>query len=124
MKKTFIILGTALILSSAAAQKTYSFDKNHARLGFSASHFGVSNVEGTFRILEATLKSAKDDFTDAVIEMKADAKGIMLMFDMKYIKPIMVYGDQEKVQPHPEQDGQYFEYKPPHRLQGLRSSGA
>lgn len=33
-----------------------------------------------------------------LLEMKADAKGIMLMFDMKYIKPIMVYGDQEKIQ--------------------------
>lgn len=33
-----------------------------------------------------------------LLEMKADKKGIMLMFDMKYIRPIMVYGDQEKVQ--------------------------
>lgn len=33
-----------------------------------------------------------------LLEMKADEKGIMLMFDMKYIKPIMVYGDQEKIQ--------------------------
>lgn len=33
-----------------------------------------------------------------LLEMKADVKGIMLMFDVKYIKPIMVYGDQEKVQ--------------------------
>ncbi|KOS06612.1 histidine kinase [Flavobacterium akiainvivens] len=33
-----------------------------------------------------------------LLEMKADRKGIMLMFDMKYIKPIMVYGDQEKIQ--------------------------
>ena len=33
-----------------------------------------------------------------LLEMKADLKGIMLMFDMKYIKPIMVYGDQEKIQ--------------------------
>ena len=33
-----------------------------------------------------------------LLEMKADKKGIMLMFDMKYIKPIMVYGDQEKIQ--------------------------
>jgi two-component system phosphate regulon sensor histidine kinase PhoR len=33
-----------------------------------------------------------------LLEMKADKKGIMLMFDMKYIKPIMVYADQEKVQ--------------------------
>lgn len=33
-----------------------------------------------------------------LMEMKADKKGIMLMFDQKYIKPIMVYADQEKVQ--------------------------
>lgn len=33
-----------------------------------------------------------------LLEMKADKKGIMLMFDMKYIKPIMVYADQEKIQ--------------------------
>jgi two-component system phosphate regulon sensor histidine kinase PhoR len=33
-----------------------------------------------------------------LLEMKADVRGIMLMFDRKYIKPIMVYGDQEKVQ--------------------------
>jgi two-component system phosphate regulon sensor histidine kinase PhoR len=30
--------------------------------------------------------------------MKADSKNIILMFDMKYIKPIMVYADQDKVQ--------------------------
>ena len=33
-----------------------------------------------------------------LFEMKADKKGIMLMFDMKYIKPVMVYADQEKIQ--------------------------
>ena len=33
-----------------------------------------------------------------LLEMKADKKNIILMFDMKYIKPIMVYGDKEKVQ--------------------------
>lgn len=33
-----------------------------------------------------------------LLEMKADRKGIMLMFDMKYLKPIMVFADREKVQ--------------------------
>ncbi len=33
-----------------------------------------------------------------LLEMKADKKGIMLMFDQKYIKPIMVYADQEKIE--------------------------
>ncbi|RYJ43237.1 Two-component sensor histidine kinase, phosphate regulation [Flavobacterium beibuense] len=33
-----------------------------------------------------------------LLEMKADKKGIILMFDMKYFKPIMVYADREKIQ--------------------------
>lgn len=33
-----------------------------------------------------------------MLEMKADKKGIILMFDMKYLKPIMVFADREKVQ--------------------------
>ncbi|MEL1245612.1 ATP-binding protein [Flavobacterium sp. DGU11] len=33
-----------------------------------------------------------------LLEMKADKKSIMLMFDMKYLKPIMVYADREKIQ--------------------------
>lgn len=33
-----------------------------------------------------------------LLEMKADKKGIMLMFDAKYLKPIYVYGDVEKIQ--------------------------
>ncbi|WP_313806313.1 sensor histidine kinase [Flavobacterium sp.] len=33
-----------------------------------------------------------------LLEMKADQKNIMLMFDMKYTKPVMVLGDEEKIQ--------------------------
>lgn len=33
-----------------------------------------------------------------LLEMKASKKDILLMFDMKYSKPILVVGDQEKVQ--------------------------
>lgn len=33
-----------------------------------------------------------------LLEMKADKKGIILMFDQKYIKQIKVYADREKVQ--------------------------
>lgn len=32
------------------------------------------------------------------LEMKANKKDIIMMFDTKYTKPIMVYGDQEKIQ--------------------------
>lgn len=54
---------------------------------------GTINLNSTrFNIVEV-IQNVFD-----LLEMKADAKGIMLMFDMKYIKPIMVYGDQEKIQ--------------------------
>ncbi len=33
-----------------------------------------------------------------LLEMRADKKGIILMFDAKYLKPVTVYADQEKVQ--------------------------
>ncbi|HSD14705.1 MAG TPA: ATP-binding protein, partial [Flavobacterium sp.] len=33
-----------------------------------------------------------------LLEMKADKKNIMLMFDMKYTKPIYVRADQEKIE--------------------------
>lgn len=33
-----------------------------------------------------------------LLEMKADQKNIMLMFDMKYTKPVYVYADQEKIE--------------------------
>lgn len=76
MKKIISLAGGLLIAFSVLAQTTYTFDKNHGRLGFSATHFGISNVEGTLRILEASLKSGKEDFSDAVIEMQADAKSV------------------------------------------------
>ncbi|WP_296143184.1 ATP-binding protein [uncultured Flavobacterium sp.] len=33
-----------------------------------------------------------------LLEMKASEKNILLMFDAKYVKPIYVYGDKEKIQ--------------------------
>jgi polyisoprenoid-binding protein YceI len=83
MKKTISIAALALFAFGLPGQKSYQFDKNHARLGFSISHFGVSNVEGTFRIKEAELKSAKDDFSDAVINMEADAASINTENEMR-----------------------------------------
>lgn len=54
---------------------------------------GDLNVSFTrFNIIE-TVQNVFD-----LLEMRADKKGIILMFDAKYLKPVMVYADQEKVQ--------------------------
>jgi len=53
---------------------------------------------------DLNLDYAKFNIVDVIqnvfdlLEMKADKKNIMLMFDMKYTKPIYVYADQEKIE--------------------------
>src|ERR1044072_806010 len=52
---------------------------------------GVLNLNFTkFNVVEV-IQNVFD-----LLAMKADKKGIMLMFEMKYIKPVMVYADKEK----------------------------
>lgn len=83
MKKLFIIISLFTITLIADAQNIYTLDKNHTRVGFSATHFGISHVEGRFKNITVTLKSKKDDFTDADIEMTADVKSIDTDIEMR-----------------------------------------
>ena len=77
LKIIFSITAILLLsLNNLFAQKTYSLDKNHARVGFSVVHFGISNVEGNFKIIDATLGAKKTDFTDASISFTADVNSI------------------------------------------------
>jgi polyisoprenoid-binding protein YceI len=85
MKK--VILMTAFstfgMVGESFSQATYELDKNHARLGFSVTHFGISHVEGTFRNFDVIMKSAKSDFTDAQINLTADINSIDTDNDMR-----------------------------------------
>lgn len=83
--KRIVFLATALLaLSSVSfAQNTYTLDKNHARLSFTAKHMGISFVDGIFEKFDATLVSSKDDFSDAQIEMTADVKSINTEVEMR-----------------------------------------
>jgi polyisoprenoid-binding protein YceI len=76
--KSILSAVVILLLSSttAFAQKTYTLDKNHARVAFSAVHFGISHVEGNFKIIDATLDSKRADFADAAITFTADVNSI------------------------------------------------
>lgn len=75
---------TILMLSSSTlfAQKTYTLDKYHAKVGFSVVHFGISHIEGNFKIIDATLESSKADFADAEITFAADVNSIIT--DVEY----------------------------------------
>ena len=83
MLKQIFITSLALVSATIFSQNNYTLDKNHSRLGFTATHFSISHVEGNFKTFDATLKSSKDDFTDAVISMAADTKSIDTDVDMR-----------------------------------------
>ncbi|NVO18536.1 MAG: YceI family protein [Bacteroidetes bacterium] len=86
MKKLSLIaiLIAAFSLSfTLVPQTTWTYDSNHAKVGFSATHMMVSDVEGYFKKATATLTSTKADFTDAVVEMTADANSIFTDNDMR-----------------------------------------
>ncbi|MES2267526.1 MAG: YceI family protein [Bacteroidota bacterium] len=76
--KRSILLGIIILSSALAAfsQHTYLLDKNHARVVFSATHFGISHVEGNFKTIDATLNAKRKDLTDALITFTADVNSI------------------------------------------------
>ena len=83
MKKFLLFISACIFGMSAIAQNTFTFDKNHARLSFSAFHFGISHIEGNFKIFNATFISTKEDFSDARIEMNAEVKSINTEVEMR-----------------------------------------
>ena len=75
-----------IILSIAILTILYSFklientiwryDSAHAKLGFTISHLMVSDVDGSFKKVDATIISSKADFSDAVVEMTAQVNSV------------------------------------------------
>jgi polyisoprenoid-binding protein YceI len=60
---------TAITENVANAQATkWGYDSSHAKVGFSISHFGISETEGKFTKFNGTVLSDKPDFSDAKID--------------------------------------------------------
>src|SRR5689334_5829778 len=76
MKKTIVYLILMFAAEFAFAQTTWTTDKYHTQLHFSATHFGIAHVEGIFKSFEVSMKSEKEDFSDAVIEVTVEANSI------------------------------------------------
>lgn len=74
-----IILLSALLMNSLFinAQSTkWGYDASHAKVGFSISHFGISETEGKFTKFDGTVLSDKPDFSDAKIDFTIDVNSI------------------------------------------------
>ena len=77
MKKIITLIMAVCLLSSFSVNETlWTQDKMHSQLNFSATHYGISHVDGRFQSFSITMKSEKQDFSDAQIEMTADIKSI------------------------------------------------
>ena len=84
MKKLlFLTMITLIISTDHIYAGGYTMDKNHSRLSFTATHFGISHVEGNFKVFDATLNAGKEDFSDAVIQMTANVRSIDTDVEMR-----------------------------------------
>jgi polyisoprenoid-binding protein YceI len=87
MKKILFIAATAisatLFAFTVVTPASWTYDTNHAKVGFSVTHLMVSDVEGYFKTSTATLTAAKDDFTDAVVDFSAEAGSINTNQEMR-----------------------------------------
>jgi polyisoprenoid-binding protein YceI len=80
MKKGLFIalaaITTGLMSFTAVQMNKWNYDNAHARLGFSVSHMTVSDCDGYFKDVTATITSSKADLTDAVAEMTAKVASV------------------------------------------------
>jgi polyisoprenoid-binding protein YceI len=83
MKKTITLISALAISIIGFTQNTYTLDKHHARLTFTALHIGISHIDGIFQVFDATLVSSKEDFSDAQIEMIADVNSLNTEVEMR-----------------------------------------
>ncbi|MFZ4620880.1 MAG: YceI family protein [Bacteroidota bacterium] len=56
--------------------KSWVIDVAHTNINFTVSHMVISEVTGTFKEFQGTVTAAKDDFSDAQIEVTINAKSI------------------------------------------------
>jgi polyisoprenoid-binding protein YceI len=80
MKKLTLIatiaLSAALFAFTVVTSTSWTYDNNHAKVGFTVTHLMVSDVEGYFKKATATLTSTKEDFTDAVVEVNIETSSV------------------------------------------------
>ena len=76
MKKLLLFIQFAVISFGTFAQTKWQNDKAHSQLKFDITHMGVSTVSGAFTDFDATIVSAKPDFSDATFELTAKTASI------------------------------------------------
>ena len=76
MKKYMILAAVMLSVLAASAQTTWTNDPQHSRLGFVVKHLMISEIDGRFSDFNATVTTAKPDYSDAKITLTAKVASI------------------------------------------------
>jgi len=76
MKKISVLFASLLVITSTYAQTTWSIDKAHSKVGFSATHMVVAETEGVFKDFDAKVTSKSEDFNGAEVEFTAKVASI------------------------------------------------
>jgi polyisoprenoid-binding protein YceI len=83
MKKVLFALPLFLQAALFAQTTTWTNDKMHSKLTFTATHLLVSDVDGLFKKFQVTITTTKPDFSDAVFELSADVCSINTEVEMR-----------------------------------------
>src|SRR5688572_10887904 len=77
MKKFASVVAAFITLTAfTTAVSTWQNDDPHSQLGFTVTHLGIADVSGTFNDFDVTVQSSKNDFSDAVFELKAKVNSV------------------------------------------------
>lgn len=76
MKKSALFLTLLLVSVGLFAQTTWTADPYHSKLGFTVTHLGIADVPGHFSDYDVSIVSAKEDFSDAVIELTVQTNSV------------------------------------------------
>ncbi|HYK77455.1 MAG TPA: YceI family protein [Daejeonella sp.] len=76
MKKITLIFSLLFLSFGVFAQTSWKADSYHSKLGFTVTHLGIADVPGHFEKYDVTITSSKPDFSDAVVELRAETNSI------------------------------------------------
>src|SRR4030095_11333841 len=54
----------------------WTFEPTHCKIGFSTTHFRISETEGFFKKFNGTISTDTDDFSDAQVDLLIDVNSI------------------------------------------------
>jgi polyisoprenoid-binding protein YceI len=77
MKKLILSAAVLATFSFTAIEVTnWGIDASHSRMGFTFNHQGIAEMQGEFKKVDVQISSSAADFSDAKIELTAQANSI------------------------------------------------